>query len=177
MAMKTTTPKSIQRRDRLVDSMAKKLADGVNVEKAITTHRRRRIKPMKYVYIAIALSVVSTSLTWLIMTGKVAPGLVNRKAEAPVEPVKNSLDLLNEDLAAKKINPDQYALQLRNCLNCYDSLPACYQTPRAGTTSDELFRALYGIWPQVSLRTRAHLLKMMPYLERKWEKYRFEQQE
>ncbi|MBN1306812.1 MAG: hypothetical protein JXA18_02770 [Chitinispirillaceae bacterium] len=175
--MKLTTPKAIMRRDRLVDSMAKKLADGIHVEKAIITHRRRRITPMKYVYITIALSIVSTGITWLVMTGRVAPGLVDRKLETAAPAVKNSLDLLNDDLAANRIDPDQYALLIRNCLNCYDSLPVRYKSPRAGTTSDALFRALYKIWPQVRLSTRARLLEKIPYLERKWERYRVEQQE
>jgi hypothetical protein len=173
--MKSTTPKKISRRDKLVDSMAKKLADGGGVEKVITIHRRRRIKTMRYVYITIALSVVSTSITYLVMTGTIAPGLIGPAAETLVAPVKSPIDLLKEDLAAKEIGPDHYALYLKDYLIHYGALPDRYKVTECGTTSTEIYRALYDIWPQVSLRTRSNLLKMLPPLEQQMEKNRFEQ--
>ena len=174
--MKLTTPKSIQRRDRLVDSMAKKLADGGSVEKTIIIHRKRRIKTMKYVYIAIALSVISTSFTYLVMTGRLFPGLVNTYTSEAVLPEKSALDLLNDDLEMRKIGPDQYALYLRDFLIRYDSLPNVYKSPGSLITSDQIYRALFTIWPQVSLRTRASLVKEIPHLERKREIFTVEQQ-
>jgi hypothetical protein len=173
--MNTTIPKKISRRDKLVDSMAKKLADGNGVAKVITTHRKRRLQTMKYVYIALALSVVSTTITYFVMTGKIAPGLTGANEVVVAVPEKTSLDLLNDDLTAKKIGPDQYALFIRDYLIRYDSLPAVYQVPFSGLTSGEVYRALYNIWPKLSLRTRSDLLREMPFLANKWEKFAVEQ--
>ena len=172
--MKTTTPKAIARRDKLVDSMTNKLADSGTVKKVITTHRKRRIETLKYVYIALALSVVSTSITYLVMTGKVAPGITGADDAVVAAPVKTTLDLLNDDLNMEKIRADQYSLYLRDYLIRYDSLPAVYKTPLAGLASGEVYRALYTIWPKLSLRTRSELLKTMPFLSKKWERFAVE---
>lgn len=174
--MKTTIPKAISRRDKLVDSMTNKLANGSNVKKVISTHRKRRIETMKYVYIAIALSVVSTGMTYLVMTGKVAPGLTGANETIVAAPVKTTLDLLNDDLSMEKIRADQYALYLRDYLIRYDSLPDVYKSPFSGLTSGEAYRALYMIWPKLSLRTRSDLLKSMPFLTGKWKQFAVEQQ-
>jgi hypothetical protein len=172
---KITTRQSIERRDRFVDSMAKKLANAGGVEKVITTYRRRRIEPMKYVYIAIAVSALSTTFTYLVMTGRVAPGLMENETAAPVAPVKSMLDLLNDDLAAKSVGPDQYALYLRDFLIRYDSLPERYKPSGSGLTSEQVYAAMYAVWPRVSLRTRGDLLKTIPFLAERWDRMRVEQ--
>ncbi|MBN1759436.1 MAG: hypothetical protein JW863_14000, partial [Chitinispirillaceae bacterium] len=106
--MKTSTPKKISRREKVVDSMAKKFADSGSVTNIITTHRKRQIKPAVYIYILIGLSVVSVGFTTLIMTGKVSPGRTIRGATRlnDAAPIKNSIDLLRDDLIAKKISAD-----------------------------------------------------------------------
>jgi len=173
--MKTTTPNLINRRDELVDNMARKLADGDGVGQIITAYRKRRIKPMKYVYTGIALSVVSMSATWLVMTGRVTPpGFVERHPAIAVAPVKNTVDLLNEDLAMDSISPDRYAIYLEYCLIGYGLLPDRYKTPDADVGSEELMLALYDIWPRVTLRTRSKLLADMPFIERRWERFTVE---
>ena len=177
--MKTSTPKKINRREKIVDSMAKKFADSGSMTHIITTHRKRKFKPAVYIYILIGLAVVSTGLTTLIMTGRIAPGRTIRGATRLEDsaPIKNSIDLLRDDLAAKKISVDDYVLYLKDYLIRYDSLPAGYKTSRSSTTNTEIFRALFDIWPQVSLRTRAVMLKSMPFLEAKWEALKFEREQ
>lgn len=176
--MKTSTPKKVSRREKVVDSMAKKFADSGSVTHIITSHRKRRFKPAVYIYILIGLSVVSTGLTTLIMTGNIAPELTGRSAgQTTGIALTNSIDLLRDDLIQKKIGPDDYVLFLKDYLIRYDSLPEAYKTNRSSTTNSEIYRALFDIWPQVSLRTRANILKIMPYLEKKWEAMQLERKE
>ena len=175
--MKTTTPKKINRRDKVVDSIAKKFANHNNVEQIISTHRKKQIKPIKYVYILIGLSVISTSLTSLVMTGKIAPGLTGGKRNVAATVQLNSVDLLKKDLNEDKIGPDQFALYLKDYLIRYDSLPDHYKTSSSTTTSSDIYRALYAIWPQVNLRTRALVIKALPRLEKTWNKLEINQQQ
>ena len=154
--------------------MAKKFADSGSVTSIITTHRKRQFKPATYIYILIGLSVVTTGLTTLIMTGNISPALIGKAAQAPVVPQKNSIDLLRDDLNLNKIGPDDFALYLKDYLIRYDSLPDTYKTARSSTTNTEIYQALFDIWPQVSLRTRANMLTMMPYLEKQWEAMQLE---
>jgi hypothetical protein len=172
--MKTSTPKKISRREKVVDSMAKKFADSSSVTHIITTHRKRRIKPAIYIYVLIGLSVITTGFTTLLMTGRISPALINKAVLISAAPVKNSIDLLRDDLIRKKIGPDDYVLYLKDYLIRYDSLPDIYKTARASTASSEIYRALFDIWPQVSLRTRATMLTMMPHLETTWEAMQLE---
>ena len=172
--MKTSTPKKVSRREKVVDSMAKKFADSGSVTDIITSYRKRKIKPVFYVYAFIILSVISTSITVLVMSGTIAPELTGKGSVTAAPPVRNSIDLLREDLVRKKIGPDEYVLYLKDYLIRYDSLPAVYKTERSTTTSREIYRSIFDIWPKVSLHTRANLLKSMPYLETKWKALHFE---
>ncbi|MBN1760769.1 MAG: hypothetical protein JW863_20740, partial [Chitinispirillaceae bacterium] len=72
---------------------------------------------------------------------------------------------------------DEYALYLKDYLIRYDSLPAVYKTERSTTPNTEIFRSLFDIWPQVSLRTRAVMLTSMPFLEDKWEAMNLEREQ
>lgn len=160
--------------------MAKKFADSSSVTNIITAHRKRQVKPAVYIYILIGLSVVSTSVTTLIMTGKISvPGTSRRSAAAVTdsEPVKSSIALLRSDLGEKKISPDDYVLYLKDYLIRYDSLPGIYKSARSSTTGTEVYQALFDIWPQVTLRTRATMLKTMPFLEDKWSDLQLERKE
>jgi hypothetical protein len=177
IAMKTSLPKSTNRRDKLVDTMAKKLADGGNVEKTIVVHRKRRIKTLRYIYLTISISVVSMSITWLVASGNLhIPGVAIKEAPADIAPVKRPVDLLMEDLNEDKIGPDQFARYVQYYLIRYDSLPGRYKVPGAISSSDVYIDALYQIWPRVSLRTRAQLQSAMPFLEKKWERFKGERQ-
>jgi hypothetical protein len=166
--MKTTTPKKINQRDRIVDSMAKKFANKGSVEHIIHTARKRRFNPMKYVYIFIGMSALSPLLTILIMTGKIAPGLFRPESTVTAEKVPTSVDLMRNDFSVRKIGADQFALYLKDYLIRYDSLPAHYKTTASATSSDT-YRELYAIWEQVTLRTRSHLIGILPHLETTWE--------
>ena len=173
--MKTTTPKKISRRDNVVDSMARKFADSGTVSNIITTHRKQRIKPAVYVYILVGLSVISTAFTALVMTEKIPSGLIGgNKQQGKVVPVINTVDLLRADLAKKEIGIDDYALYIKDYLVHYGSLPDRYKTERSSTNSNELFRELYTVWPEVSLRSRAVILNDMPFLEARWEALQLE---
>ena len=178
--MKTSLPKKVSKRTKVVDSMAKKFADSSSVTTIITAHRKRQVKPAVYIYILIGLSVVSTGVTTLIMTGKIStPGSSRRSATALADsaPVKSSLALLQNDLEEKKISPDEYVLYLKDYLIRYDSLPEIYKSTQSSTTSTEVYQALFAIWPQVALRTRATMLKAMPFLEDKWRAMQLERKE
>jgi hypothetical protein len=176
--MKTSTPKKINRRDNVVDTMAKKFANSGSVTHIITTHRKRRFKPAVYLQILIGLSVISTAFTTLVMTGKIQPvGIGPSARNATATPIVNTIDLLREDLAKKEIGIDDYALYMKDYLVHYSALPDKYKTKRSTTGSGELFRELYTVWPQVSLRTRSVILQAMPFLEARWEAMHLERAE
>lgn len=175
--MKTTTPKKISRRDNVVDSMARKFADR-SVATIITTHRKRQFKPAPYIYILIALSVISTVFTFLVMTEKIPSGFIGKGAQqTEAVTVTNTIDLLREDLAKKEIGIDEYALYIKDFLVHYSTLPDKYKTARSSTSSSELFRELFTVWSQVSLRSRAVILNDMPFLEARWEALQLEREE
>lgn len=167
--MKITTPKKTTRRDRVVDSMAKKFANKGNVEHIIHTHRKRRFNPMKYVYLFVGLSVLSPPLTFLLMTGKIMPGVFTPENTATKEKVPTAVDLMRQDFTEKKIGADQFALYLRDYLIHYSTLPSHYKAGASATSSDT-YRELNAIWEQVSLRTRTHLIESLPHLDRTWDK-------
>ncbi len=173
--MKLTTPKAIQAREKFIDSMAKKLADGGSVEKTIILHRRRHIRTANYIYLAVALSVISTGITYLLMTGRIGAGLTGNDSGLQTTFAKNTIDLLNDDLASGKISTDQYAIYLMNFLIRYDSLPDIYKPGKTFVTSDQVYRALFAVWPKISPQIRTFIMKEMPFLERKWEIYKVEQ--
>jgi hypothetical protein len=115
------------------------------------------------------MAAISTVFTTLIMTGKIAPGILNPEQGAPAAPIKSTLDLLNDDFTEQKISADQYALFIKDYLIRYDSLPAHYKTSRITINSTEMYAALLTMWPRVNLRTRSDILKIMPFLEQKWQ--------
>ena len=93
--MKTTIPKKITSRDKVVDTMAKKFANTDTVEaRIIASRKRRREKPI-YLYILIGVGVVTTLFSTLISTGVISPDpIMNRIAPAPVR--NNIVDLLSK---------------------------------------------------------------------------------
>jgi len=166
--MKPTIPQKTSRRDKVVDTMAKKFANTGTVEaKIIASRRRRRQKPL-YIYIFLGTAIVTTTLSTLISSGVITPTPIVNKNIPPL-PSKTVIDLLSKDLADKKINADQFALYLKDYLVNYNAFPAEYKSGEIySVTSDVTVKALYDIWPQVSLRTRATLLKTMPFIEDRW---------
>ncbi len=167
--MKSPAPRAPTRREKIVDSMARKFADSGSVEQIIVRHRKSRIRPAFFIYILIGLSVISTGITTLVMTGKIDPGLPGREIGGEI-PKKNSLDLLREDLESRRISPDQYALYITDYLIHFGSFPDRYKTGRISVTSGEMFRALHAVWPKVSLHTRSSIFSMIPHLESRWSK-------
>jgi hypothetical protein len=166
--MKTTTPKKISRRDKVVDSMAKKFANAENVEQKIIAIRKRRIKKAPLLYVAIGVTVVSLLLSTLATIGFIEPPAVVNN-DVPIKPKKTIIDLLSKDLAERKLTPDQYAVYLIDYLIHYSSLPEVYRSEDLSTVPNRVtYKALYDIWPKVNLRTRANLLEEMPLLEKKW---------
>lgn len=168
--MKTTTPKIVSRRDKVVDTMAKKFANTTTVEARIIANRKRRRQKPVYIYIVIGVAVVTTLLSTLINTGVITPPqLTDQAASAPAR--RTVIDHLLQEFADKKINADQYALYLKDYLVNYKSFPEEYKSDSIySVSSSVIIKALYDIWPQVSLRTRAILLKKMPFIEDRWRK-------
>jgi len=163
--MKPVNPPPRSRREKVVDSMAKKFADRGNVQQIIVRHRRKILQSKKTLWLIIAGTVVSMIITVLVTAGVVKPpALVGGKVEQRIA-ITETLDLLRTDLASGDIGADQFALYCRDFLIRYDSLPQRYQTPFSTTTGDDIYRAIAGVWPSLHLRTRQVLLHDLPHIE------------
>jgi hypothetical protein len=163
--MKTSTENPISRRQKVVDSMAKKFADHGSVEQIIIRHRKKLLRSSKTLYIIIAATVVSMILTGLFTVGIIQPPVQTKENGPVVMKVRNSLDILLEDLDAKKISPDEFVLYCKDYLIRYDSLPDRYKTPFSITSSSEVYGVIVDVWPKLSLRTRQVMLKNLPRIE------------
>lgn len=162
--MKTKTPKKIDRRQVIVDAMAKKFADHNSVEQVIFRHRKKALRSVKILAVIIACTIASIVVTGLFSLKVIdTPKFLVREQAATIQ-IRNPIDLLKADLASGTINGDVFALYCRDFLIRYDSLPNKYQTQISTATSDEYFQAILEVWPTLSLRTRQCLMEEMPQI-------------
>lgn len=163
--MSDSVPKKTSRREKVIDTMAKKFADRGAVEQIIVRHRKKMLRSSRTLYIIAAVTIASMIMTGLVTVGVIEPPEVLQKKADEHAVIVNSIDLFRADLSSGVLSPDQFVMMCKLYLVRYDSLPAKYKTKISTTTRDEVYGAIADVWPQVSLRTRERLLRDLPYIK------------
>lgn len=163
--MKSAVPSPASRRQKVVDSMAKKFADRGNVEQIIGRHRKKLLRSKRTLLIIAGGTLLSMIFTALVAVGVVDVPQNVKSRNTKTVPVTSSLELLKSDVDAGVITRDQFAFYCKDFINRYDSLPARYQTPFSTTTSEQVYGAIAGVWDYLNPRTREVLLSELPYIE------------
>lgn len=149
-------------RDQVVASMARKLADSGNGDFVVTSQK----PSLKKVFVILSIILlVFASLTGVFFTRTSSATLSGKSQKTEVMVQNNPLHKLREAFRDQRISADQYALYLEDLLIRYDSLPQQYKVSRPMVKGDEVFHEYRDIWPKLSLRTRAKLVKDLPNLE------------
>ncbi|MBN1600943.1 MAG: hypothetical protein JW915_04995 [Chitinispirillaceae bacterium] len=161
--------KKMEDREKLVKSMASKLATGNGLEIIATARKKKKLQVVVY-----SASTVLLFLIIAIILYSKAPDkdLSSEKADNSDNLKINSLGLLANDLRNKAITFNQYAFYLRDMLIRYDSLPQQYRPAMPDLRTQDVYDSLSVIWSRIDLKNRQQLLKDLPKLEHHLKEYR-----
>jgi hypothetical protein len=151
-----------EERERLVRSMAGKLATGNGIEVIAVSRRKKRTRKLIYISVPAILFVIVGIVISVKSPGTAA---ITFKSGQPVTPRVNLIQLLHQDLEIKKITVNQYAFYLRDILIRYDSLPSQYHPARPAVTTEAIYDSLCAVWSKIDLKNRAQLLKELPKID------------
>ncbi|HEX2958770.1 MAG TPA: hypothetical protein VHO70_18190 [Chitinispirillaceae bacterium] len=152
----------LEERERLVRSMAVKLAKGKGIELIAASRRKKRSRTIIYISIPVILFFITGIILFVKTPGTTSMTI---KADRPVVERISLLQLLHQDLENKKITVNQYAFYLRDILIRYDSLPQHYHPDRPSVLTEDIYDSLCAVWPKIDLKIRAQLLKELPKMD------------
>jgi hypothetical protein len=151
-----------EERDRLVRSMAGKLATGNGIELIAAARRKKKLPTYLYITASIALFVI----TGLVLFFH-APEEIELKLNESTSEVKKvtMIQLMHKDLDERKITVNQYAFYLRDILVRYDSLPQNYRANICVEQTQDIYDSICATWSKISNNSKGQLLKELPKLE------------
>lgn len=149
-------------RERLVRSMASKLATGNGIEVIASSRRKKRARTVIYLGVPVILFIIAGIVISVKSPGTAA---IAFKSGQPSTSKVNLIQLIHQDLEIKKITVNQYAFYLRDILIRYDSLPSQYRPARPVATTENIYDSLCAVWSKIDLKNRAQLLKELPKIE------------
>jgi hypothetical protein len=149
-----------EERDRLVRSMAGKLATGNGIE-LIAAARRKKRSPLLY----IVGSIVFVSIGMVLFFHTPEKIKINLNSNNSAIKKVNMIQLMHKDLDESKISVNQYAFYLRDILVRYDSLPQNYRTDSPDVQAQDIYDSLCATWSKLSNNSKGQLLQELPKLE------------
>lgn len=151
-----------EERERLVRSMAGKLATGNGIEVIAVSRRKKKARKVLYICIPVALFIIICIVVLVKSPGTTA---ITIKSGQPVVQRISLLQLLHQDLENRKLSVNQYAFYLRDILIRYDSLPSEYRPARPVVVTEDIFDSLCAIWPKIDMKSREQLFKELPKID------------
>ncbi len=153
--------KNTEKKDLIISSMARKLADVSNANDLKKKRKNKSNKPY-LIYSSIAVIVTVLTIAFFIVNMSTQKQTATITIDSIVQ--KYPLQNLNNAYKNKSITVDQYAIYLRDYLINYDSLPEKFKQDGSVVLSDHIYKALIDVWMKLSSRTRASLIKDLPDL-------------
>lgn len=153
--------KNIEKKDLVISSMARKLADVSNANDLKKKRKKKLTKPY-LIYSSIAVIVTVLTIAVFFVNTSTQKQTANITIDSIVQ--KYPLQNLNDAYKNGSITADQYAIYLRDYLIKYDSLPENFKQEGSVVLSDHIYKALIDVWMKLNLRTRASLIKDLPDL-------------
>jgi hypothetical protein len=151
-----------EERERLVKSMAGKLATGNGLEVIAVSRRKKTARKFIYISIPVVLFIIAGIILY-VKSPKTTSLTV--KSESRVTQRVSLLMVLHRDLEDKKITVNQYAFYLRDILIRYDSLPSEYRPARPLVVTEDIYDSLCAVWSKIDQKNRAQLFKELPKIE------------
>ncbi len=143
-------------KDKVVSSMAKKLANENTAADIEKIKKKRKRKPIiGYVAAVLFTIIVTVSFYFAILsTEKVQE---EQRVAAYKELQDNPLSRLRTALANDIITADQFAFYCRDLLVRYDSLPAQYKTEKVILSRKDIYAAIVSVWFNLYPKTKIAL--------------------
>ena len=163
--------KAVSKKDLIVTSMAKKLAD-VSVGGNLDRKKKRSNKKRNRMYMIAGMVFVCLSVTVYTIEKSRRDLKVQLVTVAALANNDSPLNRLADALKSNSISVDQYALFLSDLLVRYDSLPQKFKTDRPVILNEDVYKSLMGVWMQLSLPNRNKLISILPALVPRVEKMR-----
>jgi hypothetical protein len=158
-------------KDKVVSSMAKKLADVAVVSEIEKSKKKRNRKPVLWYLVSILFTIVATVFCYLAILSTEKIHLKQFKEGVYALQEKKPINKLKAELNEQLISPDQFARYCKDLLIRFDSLPAKYKSEIPFVSSEEVYREIAQVWYQLRPQTRQELTKMLPQLSVKVEHY------
>ncbi|NLD94863.1 MAG: hypothetical protein GX639_19585 [Fibrobacter sp.] len=157
-------------KDKVVSSMAKKLANEEMAADIEKIKKKRRRKPLVGYVAAILFTVVMTVLFYfaILSTEKVQE---EQRIAVQIALEDNPLSRLQTALTNDLITADQYALYCRDLLLRYDSLPEQYKTDKVILSREDVYSSIISVWFNLYPRTKAALTGELVGLKEAVEKH------
>jgi hypothetical protein len=140
-------------KDKVVSSMAKKLANENTAADIEKIKKKRKRKPLIGYVVAVLFTVVMTVLFYfaILSTEK-----VQEKQRVSVQQAlkDNPLSRLRTALINDIITADQFAFYCRDILVRYDSLPQQYKTEKVILSREDIYSAIVSVWFNLYPKTK-----------------------
>jgi hypothetical protein len=151
-------------KDKVVSSMAKKLANENTAADIEKIKRKRKRKPIIGYFAAVLFTVVMTVSFYfaILSTDK-----VQEKQRVAVQQAlqDNPLSRLRTALANDIITADQFAFYCRDILVRYDSLPAQYKTDKVILSRENVYASIISVWFNLYPKTKIALTRELEGLK------------
>jgi hypothetical protein len=151
-------------KDKVVSSMAKKLANENTAADIEKIKKKRKRKPIIGYVVAVLFTVVMTVSFYfaILSTDK-----VQEKQRVAVQQAlqDNPLSRLRTALANDIITADQFAFYCRDILVRYDSLPEQYKTDKVLLSRDEVYASIIAVWFNLYPKTKVILTRELDGLK------------
>lgn len=158
-----TKSKLVSKKDQVITSMAKKLADVSTVDD-LERIKKKRGKKTNRIYIIAVMVFVCLSVTIYTIEKSRREQKVQQISVASLANQDSPLNRLTDALKDESVSVDQYAMLLSDLLVRYDSLPERFKTNAPVILSEDVYRSLMGVWMQLNHQTRNKLAKTLPSL-------------
>lgn len=160
--------RKIEDREKLVKSMASKLATGNGLEIIAAA---RKEKKRNIVIYSVSAVVIFLIVAVILYSKAPDQNVYNSESGTSQTTRTNTLELLSLDLRNKTITINQYAFYLRDMLIRYDSLPQQYRPAMPDLKTQDVYDSLCAIWTRIDLKNRQRFLKDLPKLEQHLKEY------
>jgi hypothetical protein len=152
------------KKDKIITSMAKKLADVTAVDD-LARIKKNRGKKNDRIYIIAVIGVLCLSGIIYTIEKSGREQKLQQLSVASLVNNDNPLNRLTNALKDESVTVDQYAMFLNDMLLSYDSLPEKYKTDSPVILNEDVYKSIMRVWMQLNHQTRNKLIKNLPALK------------
>src|SRR5665647_1140298 len=138
-----TKSKLVSKKDQVITSMAKKLADVSTVDD-LERIKKKRGKKTNRIYIIAVMVFVCLSVTIYTIEKSRREQKVQQISVVSLANQDSPLNRLTDALKGESVSVDQYAMLLSDLLVRYDSLPERFKTNAPVILNEDVYRSLMG---------------------------------